>query len=171
MPDATALGASDGRVYVGTSHGSIFEMGAPDVELSRGRHRRIDQISSIPGTPYMACMADGYVSVSTPASLDTPTSLPLSHGASFLVAGSWLEAHSAETPTATSTSQRALGLRSMDEVAREKQKAPSTHRYITTQRRRRHAIASIDTSAFCLSLIHISEPTRHSAISRMPSSA
>lgn len=124
VPDATALGACDGRVYVGTSHGSIFEMGAPDVELSRGRHRRIDQISSIPGTPYMACMADGYVSVSTPASLDTPTSLPLSHGASFLVAGSWLEAHSAETPTATSTSQRALGLRSMDEVAREKQKAP-----------------------------------------------
>lgn len=124
VPDATALGACDGHVYVGTSHGSIFKSGAPDVEVGGGRRRRVDQISSIPGTPYMACMADGYVSVSTPASLDTPTRLPLSHGATFIVTGIWLEAHSAEATSATSTSQRALGLRSMDEVAREKQQAP-----------------------------------------------
>lgn len=60
----------------------------------------------------------------THESLDTPTRLPLTQGASLFVAGTWLEARSdaADAHSRTET-ERAVGLRSMDDVAREKRRA------------------------------------------------
>ena len=45
------------------------------------------------------------------------------------------------------------------------------HRFLDLALRMPRSLAFLEDTARNLSLIHISEPTRHSAISRMPSSA
>lgn len=85
VADATALGTHGAQVYVGTSRGSVVVVGGDEVHGAG----RLEQIGGIPGTPYVACLADGVVSVCTPDSLDARTRLPLTHGASLFAADAY----------------------------------------------------------------------------------
>ncbi|PKI82773.1 Vam6p [Malassezia vespertilionis] len=113
----SALGCSEEEVYIGTSSGALhryaLEPLAPSSSTTPVR-RSIDQITRVPGTPYLALLSSSCVAL-TEAPYEKSQRLFQTRGARCFAAATWHESRG------KIRSDVAVGLRGMDEIVREKQ--------------------------------------------------